>query len=86
MTCEGQVTILFFSVFREITGKCEWSITGYDGVVTLRAILDRTFAEFPGLKEWEGRILCAVNCEYADESAEITSGDEIALMPPVQGG
>ncbi|MEN8713365.1 MAG: MoaD/ThiS family protein [Verrucomicrobiales bacterium] len=27
-----------------------------------------------------------MNCEYADESAEITSGDEIALMPPVQGG
>lgn len=82
----SQIKVLFFSVFREITGKDEWYLSGYDGSVTLRVILERTFDEYPGLKEWQGKMLCAVNCEYADENTEVNSGDEVALMPPVQGG
>lgn len=86
MSQNGKIRILFFSVFREITGTEEWSISEYEAGATLRTILDRTFAEFPELKKWEGKMLCAVNCEYADESTKVNSGDEIALMPPVQGG
>jgi molybdopterin converting factor small subunit len=31
-------------------------------------------------------MLIAVNCEYADGTTVLQDGDELALMPPVQGG
>jgi molybdopterin converting factor small subunit len=41
---------------------------------------------YPGLEGWKGSLLLAVNGEYADRATRIAAGDEVALMPPVQGG
>ena len=42
--------------------------------------------EFPQLKDWEDRLLLAVDCEYADRQTALSDGCEFALFPPVQGG
>lgn len=80
-----KVTVLFFSVLREIAGtdRIEWEIADRANLGELVADLE---AHFPGLAAWDGRLLLAVNGEYADRSTPIAAGDEVALMPPVQGG
>ncbi|MEM6917066.1 MAG: MoaD/ThiS family protein, partial [Verrucomicrobiota bacterium] len=78
--------MLFFSLFRELAGADEFPATLPDSgarVTDLLALLGR---EHPALRDWEEKMLVAVNCEYADFEQELKDGDEVALMPPVQGG
>lgn len=80
-----KVTVLFFSVLREIAGtdRIEWEAAVGATLVELVATLSE---RYPGLTGWQGRLLLAVNGEYADPATPISAGDEVALMPPVQGG
>jgi molybdopterin converting factor subunit 1 len=82
-----KVTVLFFSVLREIAGtdRLEWPLDGA-GLATVGELVAALEARYPGLEEWQGRLLLAVNGEYADRATPIAAGDEVALMPPVQGG
>lgn len=40
----------------------------------------------PALATWRDRLLVAVNLDYADPETPVGDRDELALMPPVQGG
>ncbi|MDF1657082.1 MAG: MoaD/ThiS family protein [Verrucomicrobiales bacterium] len=81
-----KVTILFFSIFREKTGVNELSLELEKVGLTVSDALAKLFESYEGLKEWETKMLIAVNCEYASGSTVLRDGDELALMPPVQGG
>jgi molybdopterin converting factor subunit 1 len=82
-----KVTVLFFSVLREIAGtdRLEWPLDD-EGVATVGELVAALEACYPGLEGWKGSLLLAVNGEYADRATRIAAGDEVALMPPVQGG
>ena len=47
---------------------------------------DALYAEWPGLREWDSRIRVAVDLEYVGRDHPVQEGQEIAVMPPVQGG
>lgn len=81
-----RVKVLFFSVLREVVGseRLDRDVPG-EGIL-LGDLVASLANEFPGLAGWQGRLLLAVNEEYADAGTELRDGDEIALMPPVQGG
>ena len=38
------------------------------------------------MEVWDERLLLAVNAEFANRDSVLREGDEVALMPPVQGG
>lgn len=76
--------ILFFSVLQEIVGSHE--IERELEAADLGDVLDALFDEFPDLKKWEGRLLYAVDQEFADRDTKLRNQAEIAIMPPVQGG
>lgn len=46
----------------------------------------RLGSEFPQLRDILPRSALAVNEEYADDSAIIPDGADVALLPPVSGG
>ncbi|MCB1205960.1 MAG: MoaD/ThiS family protein [Verrucomicrobiae bacterium] len=81
-----KVSVLFFSVLREVAGadrvEREYPEKGF----LLGDLVEEMANEFPGLVAWKGRLLLAVNQEYAEPGLELADGDEVALMPPVQGG
>jgi molybdopterin converting factor subunit 1 len=81
-----KVTLLFFSVLRDLSGCDRLELELPPHVATLSQLLDQLDQRMPGLAGWEGRLLLAVNGEYAAPSTTLANGDEIALMPPVQGG
>ena len=79
--------ILFFSVLKDVTGVAEldWEINA-DESLTVASLLGKLRERFPGLSEWQDRLLVAVDLVYAKPDQPICAGQEVALMPPVQGG
>ena len=80
-----KVNVLFFSVLRDLVGTDSLEVES-DGGTTLGELLSSLEETIPGLAAWKGRLLLAVNGEYAEGATVLGDGDEIALMPPVQGG
>ncbi|MEM7600978.1 MAG: MoaD/ThiS family protein [Verrucomicrobiota bacterium] len=81
-----KISVLFFSIFREKTGRSELSLSLPSADATVAVALEEIFYQFDALRSWEEKMLIAVNCEYAENSTSLKDGDELALMPPVQGG
>ncbi len=83
-----RVTVLFFSVLRDLVGADQLPVelATTDGAPTLDFLLTTLYATHPGLESWDSRLLLAVNAEFAPRGTLLRAGDEVALMPPVQGG
>jgi molybdopterin converting factor small subunit len=87
MTTAAFSTILFFSLLQEAAGgekQIDWPID--PGGVTVADLLAELYARWPELSAWDGQIRVAVDLEYVDRDHTVKPGQEIALMPPVQGG
>ncbi len=80
-----QVTVQFYSYFRELTGCAEAEETLADGS-TLSALHDQLMARFPKLLAMKKSTLLAVGVEYQTSDCVLKDGDEVSLFPPVQGG
>jgi molybdopterin converting factor small subunit len=50
------------------------------------SLLAELYERWPALSSWDGRLLMAVDLEYATRETQLIPGQEVALMPPVQGG
>ncbi|MCH1502591.1 MAG: MoaD/ThiS family protein [Verrucomicrobiales bacterium] len=82
-----KLNILFFSTLRGVAGCDEMSLTLTDSsVIRVAEVLDLLYAKTPGLKEWDSQVLLALDQAYVDRDAEVNDGQELAIMPPVQGG
>jgi molybdopterin converting factor small subunit len=82
-----KVRVLFFSVLQDLAGAGEVEeVLADDRDWTLGDVIVRLRERIPGLREWDGRLLLAVNQHWADRNTPLHEGDEVAIMPPVQGG
>ncbi len=52
---------------------------------TVREVLDRV-RSLPGGNELPSRPLCALNLAHVSLDQQVSTGDEIALLPPLAGG
>jgi molybdopterin converting factor subunit 1 len=79
------VKVLFFGLLKDVTGRAEDRLDLPDG-----AQLDGVFRHyadlFPKIGEMARSIVMARNHEFAELSAPVADGDEIAFLPPVSGG
>jgi len=80
-----RVRVLFFGMLKELVGRPSEDADFPPGT-DLRAVFDRYAASYPRLRELAPSIVVARNQEFADLSASITEGDELAFLPPVSGG
>ena len=83
------LTILYFAWLRERVGVAEETVSAPAEVTTVAELVawlasldDRHAAAFKERKT----VRCAVNQEFADPSAVLNPGDEVAFFPPVTGG
>ena len=79
------VRVLFFSRLKEIAGAAELEVELAEGATTA-GLLSELYARHPQLREWDSSILIGAGVEFVDRDYVIKRGDEIAIMPPVQGG
>jgi len=79
------VRVLFFGVLKEIVGRASEDAE-FPAGASLGEALAGYRARFPGMDRIAGSLLAARNREFADFSALLEDGDEIAFLPPVSGG
>jgi molybdopterin converting factor small subunit len=79
------VTVQFFSQLRGIVGAAELSLR-LAGPTTVADLLRELYRAHPGLEKWDGNILIGVGLEFVGRDYLLQPNDQIAIMPPVQGG
>lgn len=80
-----QITVHFYSYFKELTGCAEAKETLPDRA-TLGALHDQLMVRFPKLVAMKRSTLLAVGVDYQPRDYLLKDGEEVSLFPPVQGG
>jgi len=83
---EFNVTVSFYSFFKDLAGCASCSQTVAVNTTTLSALVDLIASRFPKLAPMRNSMLIAVGVEYQDRNYVLKEGDEVSLFPPVQGG
>jgi MoaE-MoaD fusion protein len=80
-----QVRVLFFGMLKDLVGRsgdqCE-----FPPGANLRSVFEAYAERYPRFRELAPSIVVARNQEFAEPSAVLEEGDEIAFLPPVSGG
>ena len=77
--------IQFFSRLRDLAGASEMEVEVADGI-QVADLLETLYARTPSLREWDKTILVAAGVEFVQRDYVLKAGDQISIMPPVQGG
>ncbi|MGH9745859.1 MAG: molybdenum cofactor biosynthesis protein [Candidatus Acidiferrales bacterium] len=80
-----RVRVLFFGQLKDIVGLAQDDAELSDGA-RVEDLFERYGRRFPRLAEFRLSIAASVNQEYAEWRAPLSSGDEVAFLPPVSGG
>lgn len=79
------VRVRLFAMQREAAGSKELRVEVPDGA-TADAVWDAAIAAIPALAPGRSVLRFAVNGAYAEGTAVLADGDELAVIPPVSGG
>lgn len=80
-----EIKVNFFSYFKDLTG-CETTRIELEEGTTLERAMEKVRDQFPKLESMKRSTLVAVGLEYVAPNHVLSSGEEISLFPPVQGG
>jgi molybdopterin converting factor small subunit len=80
-----KIQVQFFSRLRDLAGHSQIELDAPEGT-TAAGLLAMLYAKTPALREWDKSILLASGVEFVGRDYVIRAGDEISVMPPVQGG
>jgi len=80
-----KVRVQFYAQLRDLVGMRELELEILDGA-TIRDLLEQLYVERPALAGHDKSILIGAGLEFVDRNYKLNPGEEIAIMPPVQGG
>ncbi|MEP6809742.1 MAG: MoaD/ThiS family protein [Chthoniobacterales bacterium] len=80
-----RVPVQFFSQLKDVMQTSEIEVAQKDGA-TITDLLAELYQRTPRLRDWDGSILIGAGVEFVGRDYVIQPGDQIAIMPPVQGG
>ncbi len=80
-----RVRVLFFGAARDHAGREEAELT-LSAPASAASAFEEVLSLYPSLRRFGRSLLFAVNQEYARPDAVVSSGDELAVFPPVSGG
>jgi molybdopterin converting factor small subunit len=80
-----KVRVQFYAQLRELSGIDEFELNIWEGA-TVRDLLERVYAQRPALRAHDKSILVGAGLEFVDRNYKLNPHEEIAIMPPVQGG
>lgn len=79
------VQVRYFAGHRDIVGRVEQAVELAEGA-TVGALWAQLVNQYPRLSGYTGRLLYAVNQQFAEPATVLSQGDEVAFIPPVSGG
>ena len=77
--------VQFYAQLRDLAGIREQDVDLPEGS-TVRDLLDQIYVQWPLLRAHDKSILIGAGVEFIDRNYKLKSGEEISIMPPVQGG
>jgi len=80
-----KLRVQFYAQLRDLTEIRELELNLSEGA-TVRELLEKIYAQRPALRAHDKSILVGVGLEFVDRNYKLNPGEEIAIMPPVQGG
>ena len=80
-----KIHVQFYAQLRDLIGTRELEVELAEGA-TVRDLLENIYARQPALRPHDNSILIGAGVEFVDRNYKLKSGDEISIMPPVQGG
>ena len=78
------VRVLLFASYADAVGRNELTLDIADGCVVAEVV--EKVRALAGSRVLPPSPLLALNATYASPTAEVRSGDEVAIIPPVAGG
>lgn len=79
------VRVQFFSHLRDVTGVAETEAQLPEGA-SVADLLTVLYGQHPKLREWDSSMLVGAGVEFVERDYLLKEDEEIAIMPPVQGG
>ena len=80
-----KVLVQFYAQLRELIGVHELELELPDGA-SVRDLLEQVYVQQPALRAHDKSISTGAGLEFVDRNYKLNPGEEIAIMPPVQGG
>ena len=81
-----EIRVRLFASLAEAVGRRELTLCGLAEPATAGAVGEALFERFPQAAGMRKSVMYAVNAEYVQADFPVTSGDSVALIPPVSGG
>ena len=80
-----KVRVQFYAQLRDLVGIRELDVDVAEGS-PIRDLLEQVYAQQPKLRLHDKSILIGVGVDFVDRNYKLSPGDDISIMPPVQGG
>jgi molybdopterin converting factor small subunit len=80
-----KISVQFYAQLCDLADASELSIDLPDQA-TVSDLLANIYAQIPALRSQDKSILVGAGVEFVDRNYQLKPGDEISIMPPVQGG
>jgi molybdopterin converting factor small subunit len=80
-----KVRMQFYAQLRDLIGSREMDVDLAEGA-TVGDLLEKIYGQQPDLRSHDKSILIGAGVEFVDRNYKLNPGEEISVMPPVQGG
>jgi sulfur-carrier protein len=80
-----KIRVQFYAQLCDLAGIREQDVDLPKGA-TVRNLLEKIYSQLPALRAHDKSILIGSGVEFVDRNYNLKSGEEISIMPPVQGG
>ena len=80
-----KVRVQFYAQLRDLIGLRQLELELPDSA-TVRDLLEQLYVQRPALRAHDKSILIGAGLELVDRNNKLKPGEEISIMPPVQGG
>jgi MoaD family protein len=80
-----KIRVRFYSQLRDLVGQAELEMDVF-GTARVNDLLEKLYQQKPALRSHDKSILVGAGVEFVDRDYGLKPGDEISIMPPVQGG
>ena len=80
-----KVQVQFFSQLKDIMQTAELELE-MDADSTVADLLGQLYTKTPRLRDWDKSLLIGAGVEFVERAYVLRPNDQIAIMPPVQGG
>ncbi len=80
-----QITVQFFSQLRDLVGASELPVELPENS-RVADLLAQLYRQYPALEKWDANLLIGAGVDFVGREHMLQPNEQIAVMPPVQGG